>query len=58
MSTYILIMVIVVGTGNLSTPVSSSTVEFSSQAACEAAKENVRQKATSGRFILLTCEKK
>jgi hypothetical protein len=36
----------------------SFTYEFTSRAACETAKESVRQKLSGGKFILLTCEKK
>lgn len=36
----------------------SFTQEFTSQRSCEAAKENIRQKTSDGRYFLLTCEKK
>ena len=61
MNIYILIMVIAMGnTGNSQlTPVTSTSVEFNTQQACEVARENVRQKLNSrAGVILLTCEKK
>lgn len=36
----------------------SFTQEFASQQTCETAKENIRQKTSDGRYLLLTCEKK
>ena len=41
-----------------SNTMTSFTQEFSTEAACVSARENVRNKTTSGRFLLLTCEKK
>ena len=60
MSSWILIMVIAMGnTGNTQLPVTSTSVEFNTQQACETARENVRQKLNSkAQVILLTCEKK
>ena len=52
--TYILFMVMLAGGTRAPAALSH---EFSSQAACETAKENIRQKA-NGTFALLTCEKK
>lgn len=36
----------------------SITQEFHSQQSCETAKESIRQKLSTGTFILLSCEKK
>ena len=38
--------------------VTSFTQEFTTQPACETAKESIRQNLSDGRFILLTCVKK
>jgi len=36
----------------------SFSQEFLTQGTCETAKESIREKATGGKFILLTCERK
>lgn len=54
MNTYVLIAVLVWN----GYAAAAFTQEFSSEKACEIAKERVRTKTAEGRWSVLTCEKK